>query len=80
MSIQYTVLGTNPRPSEHESPPITTSPGLPTQSSFLTQTRIDDISSNFIVYLCLKTSKAFHFQLAWIELYQTRKICSYWKV
>ena len=29
MSIQFTVLGLNPRPSEHESPPITTRPGLP---------------------------------------------------
>ena len=29
MSIQYTVLGFNPRPSEHKFPPITTRPGLP---------------------------------------------------
>ena len=28
-SIQYMVPGLNPRPSEHESPPITTRPGLP---------------------------------------------------
>ena len=27
MSIQYPVLGSNPRPLEHESPPITTRPG-----------------------------------------------------
>ena len=27
MSIQYMVLGSNPRPSEHESPTITTRPG-----------------------------------------------------
>ena len=29
MSIQYAMLGLNPRPSGHESPPITTRPGLP---------------------------------------------------
>ena len=29
MSIQYTVPAFNPRPLKHESPPITTRPGLP---------------------------------------------------
>ena len=29
MSIQYWCLDSNQRPSEHESPPITTGPGLP---------------------------------------------------
>ena len=31
MSIQFTVLGFKPKPSEFESPPITATPGLPRQ-------------------------------------------------
>ena len=41
MSIQYTVLGFEPRHSEHESPPITTSPlWHQLQVSFIEWTRV----------------------------------------
>ena len=42
MSIQYKVLDLSPRPSEHESPPITTRPGFPpTSVNYLKRTKID---------------------------------------
>ena len=48
MSIQYTVLGFKPQPSEHESPPITTRPGLPPN---ITHIRLNEPS----VYMCAST-------------------------
>ena len=35
MSVEYMVLGFEPRPLEHESPPITTRPGLPSKDCFV---------------------------------------------